>query len=204
MSHFTSLLPAMPGPRPSAALYSGPRESPMLARPTWPPSPAGHCVCVCVLGVCCVLCRSICFVLSGRLSFGIRLLLHSVVLSVAVLPFSGSVLIAHAVRCAPSRIRLRCAVSCFRVGCRSISGCFCILLFCQLLYFRSRVRFRLLMQFVARPAAFVYAVLLALCCSDLPVTHCCAYASLGWYTLCSIPGMHSSALSSPTHIYPKL
>ena len=52
MSHFTSLLPAMPGPRPSAALYSGPRESPMLARPTWPPSP-GHCVCVCVG---CVLC----------------------------------------------------------------------------------------------------------------------------------------------------
>jgi len=111
MSHFTSLLPAMPGPRPSAALYSGPRESPMLARPTWPPSP-GHCVCVCVLGVCCVLCRSICFLLSGRLSFGIRLLLHSVVLSVAVLPFSGSVPIAHVVRCSPSRIRLRCA-SCF-------------------------------------------------------------------------------------------
>ena len=111
MSHFTSLLPAMPGPRPSAALYSGPRESPMLARPTWPPSP-GHCVCVCVLGVCCVLCRSICFLLSGRLSFGIRLLLHSVVLSVAVLPFSGSVPIAHVVRCSPSRIRLRCAL-CF-------------------------------------------------------------------------------------------
>ena len=83
----------------------------MLARPTWPPSP-GHCVCVCVLGVCCVMCRSICFLLSGRLSFGIRLLLHSVVLSVAVLPFSGSVPIAHVVRCSPSRIRLRCAL-CF-------------------------------------------------------------------------------------------
>jgi hypothetical protein len=54
------------------------------------------------------LCRSMCCLLSGRPSFGIRLLLHSVVLSVAVLPFSGSFSVAHAVRCSPSRIRLRC------------------------------------------------------------------------------------------------
>jgi hypothetical protein len=56
--------------------------------------------------------RSMCCLLSGRPSFGIQLLLHSVVLSVAVLPFSGSVLVAHAVRCSPSRIRLRCTL-CF-------------------------------------------------------------------------------------------
>jgi hypothetical protein len=101
----------MPGPRPSAALYS---VDPAKAQcsPAPPGRPRLGIVCVCVLGVCCVLCRSICFLLSGRLSFGIRLLLHSVVLSVAVLPFSGSVPIAHVVRCSPSRIRLRCAL-CF-------------------------------------------------------------------------------------------
>jgi hypothetical protein len=47
MPHFTLLLPAMPGPRPSAALYTGRREIPRLARPAWPLSPA-LCVCVCV------------------------------------------------------------------------------------------------------------------------------------------------------------
>ena len=42
-----SLLPPMPGPRPSAALCTGCSESPVLARPARPPSPAWY-VCVCV------------------------------------------------------------------------------------------------------------------------------------------------------------
>jgi hypothetical protein len=47
MPHPTSLLPVVPGPRPSAALCTGRREIPMLARPARPPSPALY-VCVCV------------------------------------------------------------------------------------------------------------------------------------------------------------
>ena len=46
MPHPTLLLPVVPGPRPSAALCTGRREIPMLARPAWPPSPALY-VCVC-------------------------------------------------------------------------------------------------------------------------------------------------------------
>ena len=42
-----SLLPPMPGPRPSAALCTGCSEIPVLARPARPPSPAWY-VCVCV------------------------------------------------------------------------------------------------------------------------------------------------------------
>ena len=41
-----SLLPPMPGPRPSAALCTGCSEIPVLARPARPPSPALY-VCVC-------------------------------------------------------------------------------------------------------------------------------------------------------------
>ena len=48
MPHSTSLLTAMPGPRPSAALYAGRREIPVSPRPAWPPSPALY-VCVCVM-----------------------------------------------------------------------------------------------------------------------------------------------------------
>ena len=58
------------------------------------------------------LCRSMCCLLSGRPSFGMRLLLHSVVLSVAVLPFSGSVSDAHVGCRSPSRLRMQCAVVC--------------------------------------------------------------------------------------------
>ena len=47
MSIPTSLLPAVPGLHPSAALFTGRREIPALARPARPPSPALY-VCVCV------------------------------------------------------------------------------------------------------------------------------------------------------------
>ena len=49
MPHLTLQLPATPGPRPSAALYTGRRGIPRLARPAWPLSPA---LCVCVCWVC--------------------------------------------------------------------------------------------------------------------------------------------------------
>jgi hypothetical protein len=141
MPHSTSLLTAMPGPRPSAALCAGRREIPLSPRPAWPPSPA-LCVCLCVGlvwdGVM-FLCRSMCFLLSGRLSLAMRLLLRSAVLAVVLHLFSVSVSGAHVVCCSPSRLHIRCAVCC--VG-------------------------------------------------STPTTNYCAYASLGWYTLCSMPGMH--------------
>ena len=122
----------------------------------------------------------------------------------------------------PGRPRLRCmrvgggmvrcscagrCVSCFRVGCRLLCGCFCVLLFWPLLCICSRFRFRVLMWFVARPASCIYAVLCAVSVPP-PTTHSCAYASLGWYTLYSIPGMHlwvldhvkSKSTNTPTNI----
>jgi hypothetical protein len=51
----------------------------VLARPARSPSPALY-VCVCVSSDVMFLCRSMCFFLSGRLSFAMRLLQRSVVL----------------------------------------------------------------------------------------------------------------------------
>ena len=101
-----------------------------------------------VLGDVMFLCRLMCFLLSGRLPFAMRLLPRYVVSAADLLSLSDSVSGARVICCSPSRLSM---------------------LWCVLLRF-------------------------------LPVTHSCAYASLGGYTLCSIPGMHSSALSSPTHV----
>jgi hypothetical protein len=121
MPHPTSLLPAVPGPRPSAALCTGHREIPMLARPARPPLPALY-VCLCVLGGVMFLCRSMCFLLSGQLSFAIRLLQLSIGLAVALHSFSVSFSVAHVVRCSPSRLRLRCALCCSGLSTRPTHG----------------------------------------------------------------------------------
>ena len=58
------------------------------------------------------LCRSMCFVLSGWLSFAMRLLQRSIVTAVALLAFPVSVSDARVVCCSPSRLRIRYAVCC--------------------------------------------------------------------------------------------
>ena len=83
-----------------------------------------------------------CFLLSGRLPFAMRLLPRYVVSAADVLSLSDSVSGARVICCSPSRL--------------------------SMLWY---VLFRF-----------------------LPVTHSCAYASLRWYTLCSIPGMHLRVL----------
>ena len=108
MPHFTLLLPAMPGPCPSAALYTGRREIPRLARPAWPLSPA---LCVCVCWVC-----DAPVPVDAPLAFGLD------------------------------------------VACYAVASA----LFRPLLCLCSRIRFRMLMWVVARPAAFVCEVLCTL------------------------------------------
>ena len=80
------------------------------------PAPLGRprlrCMCVCVWGDVMFLCRSMCFVLSGWLSFAMRLLQRSIVTAVALLAFPVSVSDARVVCCSPSRLRIRYAVCC--------------------------------------------------------------------------------------------
>ena len=151
------------------------------------------------------LCRSMCCLLSGRPSFGMRLLLHSVVLSVAVLPFSGSVSDAHVGCRSPSRLRMQCAVVCsglsmcvgrcdvpvpvdvslafgLAVVCYAVASALFRPLFCFCL--RSRFRFRMLMWVVARPAAFVCDVLCSVPVS-LHAPHA-AHTHLTHHTNCTL------------------
>jgi hypothetical protein len=70
------------------------------------PGPPGRlrllCVCVCVLGDVMFLCRLMCFLLSGRLPFAMRLLPRSVVLAAVLLSLSVSVSGARVIRCSPT------------------------------------------------------------------------------------------------------
>ena len=71
------------------------------------PAPLGRprlrCMCVCVWGDVMFLCRSMCFVLSGWLSFAMRLLQRSIITAVALLALPVSVSDARVVCCSPSR-----------------------------------------------------------------------------------------------------
>jgi hypothetical protein len=85
------------------ALYRTPRNP--SARPARPAALAWRSiVCVCVLGDVMLLCRSMCFLLSGRLSFAMRLLQRSVVLAVVLLAFSVSVSGTRVVCCSPPNV----------------------------------------------------------------------------------------------------
>jgi hypothetical protein len=105
MPHFTLLLPATPGPRPSAALYTGARrEIPRLARPAWPLSPA-LCVCVCV-GWC-----DVPVPVDVFLTFGSAAVCCSVA---SAFGWFGRCVrfrfrIARVIRCSPSRLHVLCA-----------------------------------------------------------------------------------------------
>jgi hypothetical protein len=71
------------------------------------PAPLGRprlrCMCVCGGGDVMFLCRSMCFVLSGWLSFAMRLLQRSIITAVALLALPVSVSDARVVCCSPSR-----------------------------------------------------------------------------------------------------
>ena len=113
----------------------------------------------------------------------------------------------------PGRLRLHCVCVCVLVDVMSQCRLMCLLLSGRLPFAK-----RLLPRSVVSAADLLslsdsVSGARVICCSPsrlsmlwcvllrfLPVTHSCAYASLGGYTLCSIPGMHSSALSSPTHV----
>ena len=86
------------------ALYRTPRNT--NARPARPAAFAYMmCVCVCVGWCMMSLCRSMCFLLSGQLSFAIRLLQLSVGLAVALHLLSVAFSVARVIGCSPTATR---------------------------------------------------------------------------------------------------
>jgi hypothetical protein len=85
-----------------------------VAKAQGSPGPPGRlrllCVRVCVLGDMMFLCRLMCFLLSGRLPFAMRLLPRSVVLAAVLLSLSVSVSGARVICCSPTPRCSGCAL----------------------------------------------------------------------------------------------